>query len=309
MTYNPSILDLMYLKLIPQGSLMTFRNKVYYTGSNAISNIWAKTSDAWALWSVFLTTTIVWDLLQTYSSILTNSINPIGGTLTIGNEAVNTHVRIATENSRSVVLHLGDGNSATSAADIRIGSGSSSQGNVRILDGTGSTGTITLGTTGTTTTLNCPLTPAYPYTIGTQVAPTIPSIGKEGAIGYVAPVTFIQNGLSSGSNGGGLSLRSVSLTKGIWLVSGSYLFPLNYTITNANINVAITLNNGAGMLFRKGTNPIAGLSNPFPRGMSTCGVINVSPVFPATTITYYLNGRSDTGGGASNIIFMAMRIA
>lgn len=153
-------------------------------------------------------------------------------------------------------------------------------------------------TTLTNSTFNTSLTPTYSY-----------PITNTEAIGYIAPVTFIQNGLSSGSNGGGLSLRSVSLTKGIWLVSGSYLFPLNYTITNANINVAITLNNGAGMLFRKGTNPIAGLSNPFPRGMSTCGVINVSPLFPATTITYYLNGRSDSGGGATNIIFMAMRIA
>jgi hypothetical protein len=135
MAYNPSVLDFLYLRLTPQASLMTFRNAVRYTGSNAISNIWAKTADGWSQWTTFLTTTIVWDLLQTYSSILTNAINPIGSTLTIGNTAVDTNVAFATQNGRTAVLHLGDGPGST--GDIHIGNGLDSTNTIQILQSIG----------------------------------------------------------------------------------------------------------------------------------------------------------------------------
>jgi len=307
MTYNPSILDLRYLKLIPQGSLMTFRNKVYYTGSNAISNIWSKTSDSWTTWTTFLTTTIVWDLLQTYSSILTNAINPIGaGTLTIGSE-VEHHIHIATENSRSVVLHLGDGNNATSAADIHINNGANCLGNVEILNGTGSTGTITLGTrriipsvSTTTTTLGCPLTPLY----------TTYPISVTGAIGYVIPTTTVLNPTLP-SGGGSSSVRSIAIpTDGIWALYGELLGPetvppntppYSYPGTFYGISFSTGINGGGTFIGQQKT----GQQIP-----PTTNIFSATYFIAArlTAGTVYLNGRSQTSYtiGSSRIIVLRL---
>jgi hypothetical protein len=165
-------------------------------------------------------------------------------------------------------------------------------------------------TTLTNSTFNEPLTPTYDYPVGPELAPNTPSIGTAGTIGFVAPVTFITDTLASGAiAGGGASLRSVTLTQGIWLLSGSFQYP-SFNLTSSNIQVAVTLNSGVNALFRKGTQALGTLSNPYPRGMSTIGFINVSPIFPATNITYYLNGRNDSGSvTVTNIRFVAIRIA
>jgi len=249
MTYNPSILDLMYLKLTPQGSLMTFRNAVYYTGSNAISNIWAKTSDAWTLWSVFLTTTIVWDLLQTYSSILTNAINPISGTLTIGNTAVNTNVEIATRNGRTVVLHLGDGPNAT--GDIHIGNGLGSTNHIQILhaEDNGSSGVVNLGSATSTTNLYSPMTPirVYPVIPMSQTNNTTTTYGTSGTIGF----TIVRAQIPSDRfiSGTGLVYAfgdiSVSIPVGTWVLVGEVI-----------ANAVFGNTNGLSFGFTDPTNPL-----------------------------------------------------
>ena len=80
--------------------------------------------------------------LETFSGgIKTNVINPTttGGTIQIGHGSTTNNVEIASEASRSVVLHLGDGN--TSSGGIHIGNGNDSSGNVQILNGTYALGT------------------------------------------------------------------------------------------------------------------------------------------------------------------------
>jgi hypothetical protein len=80
--------------------------------------------------------------LETFNSgIKTNSITPLtsGGTIQIGQGDPTNRVRIASEPSRSVVLHLGDGD--TSSGGIHIGNGNDSSNNVQILNGTYALGT------------------------------------------------------------------------------------------------------------------------------------------------------------------------
>jgi hypothetical protein len=253
MTYNPSVLDLLYLKLIPQGSLMTFTNKVYYLGSTAISNIWATTANAWTQWATFLTTTIVWDLLQTYSSILTNAINPISGTITIGNTAVNTNVEIATRNGRTAVLHLGDGPGST--GDIHIGNGLGSTQNIQLLYAAdnGSSGTVNLGSATSTTNLYCPLTPLYSYSaIPFTLANGTYNYGTAGRIGYTI-VRASSGGYIGGSPVGNTywkSINDITLTKGIWLITGETTSTsVNGAIVGIGLNTALDTNVG-GFGFR-----------------------------------------------------------
>jgi hypothetical protein len=291
MTYNPSILDLRYLKLIPQNALMTFRNYVYYLGPNATSNIWATTTNGWVLWYDFLTTTIVWDLLQTYASIKTPSINPIGGTLTIGNEAVDTNVEIATQTGRSVILHLGDGNSSTGG--IHIGNGTTTTGNVNILNGTGATGTINLGNqvlspaTVTTLHLNNSLTPTYPYPVGTSTGNNTPSIGTAGTIGYIPPTTFITFIPGDGIAGGaGNSMRSTNLTPGIWMLYGFARKATGQYIYASGIGFSTVLNSNVGEVGRRATIQQGGTPLEGCWALTTTAIVN-----PTTNTTYYLNVR------------------
>ena len=237
MTYNPSVLDLLYLKLIPQGSLMTFTNKVYYTGSNAISNIWAKTADGWSQWATFLTTTIVWDLLQTYSSILTNSINPIGGTITIGNTAVNTNVEIATRTGRTAVLHLGDGPSST--GDIHIGNGLASTNHIQLLHAAdnGSSGVLNLGNSTSTINLYSPMTPirTYPVIPISLASGTTATYGIAGTIGYTL-VRANNSGTRYFGNGNIYCFadQTLSIPVGIWYLVGETICNSTFGQINGN---------------------------------------------------------------------------
>ena len=74
--------------------------------------------------------------LETFTAgIKTDAINPTTttGTIQIGQAATNSNVEIASQTSRSTVLHLGDGNSSSGA--IHIGNGSASNNNINILNG------------------------------------------------------------------------------------------------------------------------------------------------------------------------------
>jgi hypothetical protein len=283
---------------------MTFTKSVSYTGSNAISNIWAKTSDAWTLWTTFLTTTIVWNLLQTYSSILTNAINPVTKQiLRIGNTAVDTKVEFATQTGRTAVLHLGDGPDAS--GDIDIGNGLGSLNHIQLLHAAdnGSSGVVNLGSATSTTNLYSPFTPLHSYPVGTATGQNTPSIGTAGTIGFIAPTTFISNGTGTGSNGAGGSQRSVSLTPGTWLVAGTARTP-GFAGSNA-ITITTQQNNvSPGPIYgRKGTWQYP-IQPTYPWGLATMAIVNLS-----TTTTLYMTVRNDSFSSVNYNNFTCIRIA
>ena len=297
MTYNPSVLDLLYLKLIPQGSLMTFTNAVYYLGSNAISNIWSKTSDSWTTWTTFLTTTIVWDLLQTYSSILTNSINPIGGTLTIGNTAVNTNIEIATQTGRTAVLHLGDGSSST--GDIHIGNGLGSTNHIQLLHAAdnGSSGVLNLGSATSTTNLYSPLTPIRTYPI-TPFAPTNGTLtyGTAGKIGYMIVASQNTGNITaSGTNpaspndyrvAGYFTNLTISVPTGVWILQLEF-------VTTVIFGVSIGLSFGTTPIPAGQPNAIttkkAGMFGCQYCGRNNSGIPNQNILSYNQTLCHYTN--------------------
>ena len=247
-----------------------------------------------------LVTSTTWLALQNFTTIETDTVNPIGaGTLTIGS-GVDHDIRIASQNSRSVVLHLGDGN--TSSGDVLINSGEDATGGVTILNGLGSTGTITLGVAGTTLSLGCPLTPTYPY-------PNISgAIGvRSTAIGYIAFVSAIgSNTFGPGTSGSGVSLRYADLTAGTWLLAGWVRFPSGSNLTNTNVNFSTQLNNIGGQIARKG-NLTLGTSGTIPtnsRALTTTAV-----VFVSVTTRYYFNVCNATTGGITNCDMRPTRIA
>jgi len=109
-------------------------------------------------------------------------------------------------------------NPLTTGGTLTIGNGSATN-NVSIMSAS-NTGILTLGSSGSTTTLNCPITPMY-------TVPVIPV----GAIGYRAPITFVANGSFSDTP---ITVRSCSVTQGTWLiyffVNLSGIFVFNSTI-------------------------------------------------------------------------------
>lgn len=231
-----------------------------------------------------LLTSTTWLAIQNFTGIETNAVNPISssGTITIGS-GVDHDIRIASQDSRSVVLHLGDGASATSGAGIHIGNGLNSQGNVNILNGVGSTGTIFLGTSRivpsvstTITTLNCPLTPMYSYPI-TNVD----------SIGYVITGTLVSSTSSAGAFG--TLLRTISLAPGSWFLSGW----ITYTSAYAGYYAIGFSNNTSGTIHiaRKGTfnNPtgMTGLTGIY---LATSGFITFTTT---TSMSLYLRTASN----------------
>jgi len=254
-----------------------------------------------------LLTSTTWLALQNFTGIETDTINPISGSITIGT-GVNHEIKIASQNSRSVVLHLGDGASATSAAGIHINNGANCLGNVNILNGTGSTGTITLGTrrtvpsiSTTTTTLGCPLKPLY----------TTYPISVTGAIGYVIPTTTVQNPTLP-SGGGSSSVRSVVIpTDGIWALYGELLGPetvppntppYSYPGTFYGISFSTGINGGGTFIGQQKT----GQQIP-----PTTNIFSATYFVAArlTAGTIYLNGRSQTSYTIGSSKIIALRLA
>lgn len=156
----------------------------------------------------------------------------------------------------------------TAGATLAIGNGSVTN-NVSIMSAS-NTGILTLGSSGSTTTLNCPITPMYNLI-------TIPV----GAIGYRAPITFLTNGpLVAGS---GAAMRSCSVTQGTWLI---YFF-VNFSGVFA-FNFTIELQTAFG---RRGTVTIGGT----PTGGNLLTTIGGMTYF-ATSQTVNFRVRNDSGG-------------
>jgi hypothetical protein len=132
-------------------SAVNICNGVYNLGDPCGSvNIFSNTNDSFSGGDMNLFTTsrgnltvggtnnnsIVFNKAPQFSSgLTTNTIDPttVGGTLQIGHGSTTNNVEIASQASRSVVLHLGDGNLSSGA--VHVGNGAGSSNNVQILNG------------------------------------------------------------------------------------------------------------------------------------------------------------------------------
>lgn len=199
-------------------------------------------------------------------------------------------------------------NPLTAGATLAIGNGATT--NVSIMSAS-NTGILTLGSSGSTTRLNAPLTPLYDYPIGTATGLDTPSIGTAGTIGFIPETTFITNTAREGSTGSGGSLRSTVLTAGTWALYGyvqySALGQLNTPAFTIVFTTVLNGTNGAFEVGRKGIqqgNNSALAPNMFI-GLSTCGFAT-----PTATTTYYLNVRSlFVNYDTQKSIFIAVRIS
>lgn len=241
--FNPSAWDFTtYFKYL--NSLVTYPRAqqatinfiaVVLTTRTALTQ-WADTAYAtseivaWATANVpaLLPNPQTWNNLQYYfGGIAVNTINPngAGGTVNIGSGYTYSPVFVSGQASRSVVLHLGDGN--TSTGGIHINNGTNTTGNVEILNGTGSTGTITLGSSTSTTSLGCPLTPNYNYTAMPYALPNNGS-GVYGTVGKIGTTYFTRStnfyvpaGRISDANWFIMfGIVNITLPVGVWFLNG-----------------------------------------------------------------------------------------
>ena len=216
--------------------------------------------------------------LETFSGgILSNTINPTttGGTIQIGHGATNNNVEIASQVNRSVVLHLGDGN--TSSGGIHIGNGAGSSNNVNIINGaytsgqtagtvnilsgsnavgtlggncnlfTGSRGTLTIGAT-----INNSITVVKQtqFTNGTYsdkmdgIVPTSTmTIGNNLGLGTVeiANSASFTGGVNIGTKGGVPSVGIVSIGGGSGTSTNLYSGTTNLGYTGSTLNIQTPL--------------------------------------------------------------------
>jgi hypothetical protein len=212
---------------IAQNYPITFTNLVFATDA-ALTKM-ANTSYVIANLVPYLASlpplSITWSAIQNFTGIQTNTINPISGTITIGNIAVDTNVEFATRNGRTVVLHLGDG--AGSTGDIHIGNGLGSTNHIQILHAAdnGSSGVVNLGNSTSTLNLYSPMTPIRTYPVIPMVSTTgTVAYGTAGTIGYT-----LVNSTTYGSFfvGGGSTIietiQSLSIPTGVWYLVGEVI--------------------------------------------------------------------------------------
>lgn len=315
--FNPAAWDFSFLDRFAayfvtfprtQNDLINFPESPTLTTRTALTQ-WADTAYAtseivaWTAANVpaLLPVAQTWAILQYYfGGIAVNTINPLttGGTLMIGSSPGNT-VYIGGKDSRSTVLHLGDGN--TSSGSIHINNGTNATGNVNILDGTGGTGILTLGSSTSTTRLNSQYTRLYPYVVGTATDPNTPPIGTAGTIGFVAASTWITNATSSGA--AGKSVRSVSLTPGVWIIAGTTRtsgFAGSHSLQFTGNPDSI-----AGTSYgKKGTWGYTAGQPTLPWGQAIIITLSVT-----TTIPLYLTQRNDNSTPINYSAMVAIKIA
>lgn len=172
--------------------------------------------------------TLTWALVQTFTlGILTNSINPInvGGTLQIGQGSTTNNVEIASQASRSVILHLGDGDNNTSGGGVHIGNGVDSSNNVQILNGAyGATGVA--GQVNILTGTHNALATGGNVNIHTGTCKGISTIGNS------LSTTTINSAITNIANNGMAATDKVNICGGA-NATGSELFLGSTTLTRA----------------------------------------------------------------------------
>lgn len=290
-----------------QNATINFQDPVYLTTRTALTQ-WADTAYATAqivAWVTANVTPILGSAFTSavlqyyYGGIAVNTINPLttGGTLLIGNGSATNNVEVASQEGRSVVLHLGDGN--TSAGAIHINNGTGTTGDVEILSGTGSTGTITLGSSTSTITLNCPLEPLYSPIFTSQ------------QIGFILPTVFLTNDGLAG--GGHTSLRSIVIPEdGVYMMNGAMFgtgtdapFPYptqfyGYSFSTVGPNPA---NVDANFILRQ----VTGIQIQANRATRWSTTFTIAARLTAGTI--YFNGRFQFTYTIGSSVVKVMRIA
>ena len=222
--------------------------------------------------------------LETFSSgISTNSLAPTSASsqMDIGSSSTGV-INIGVTSGRSQIIHIGDGNSNVAGGSVHINNGTSTASNVQILNGTGSTGTITLGSTTSTLTVNPPITFGYsttPSFSGTQ-------------LGFSYSGTFPSTLTTSGAT---ISTFSIS-TAGVYL----FIFGIQVNTTTNPTSFYMGI-----------TSQVYGYS-PMNTSNFTCsGTQYVSQA--NNTLTFYNLTPTFSGGSGtftiSNAFYRAIRIA
>jgi hypothetical protein len=262
--FNPSAWDFAtyfkYLNSIvtfprAQNAVINFVTQVYLTTRTALTQ-WADTA--------YSTSEIVaWLATVNFGAALTSAVLQYyyGG------------IRVATINP------------LTAGATLAIGNGATTN-NVSIMSAS-NTGILTLGSSGSTTSLGAPLTPLYAY-------PVIPV----GAIGYRPPITQTNN-LVGNPSAAGYTVRGVNVTAGVWMMCGTITwssYPEFYTML-----FTTTLGGITGNLVQKGSFFPTG-SKPIPLKTSLFGIASLSAGFLG------FNGRCLPDQLITNADFVVIRV-
>ena len=153
--------------------------------------------------------------LETFTGgIVTDTISPttvstvmnIGATSTAG-------INIGTIAGRSAVIHIGDGDNNLAGSGVHVNNGLNTASNVQILNGSGSTGTITLGSSTSTTNVNSILTLAKPVVLG-----TVATVNTQ--LGFVVVETINATTIATSTTTNAFT-TNVTLPSGIWLINYS----------------------------------------------------------------------------------------
>jgi len=225
--------------------------------------------------------------LETFSSgIATNSLATTSTSSTLDIASTSTGViNIGVLGGRSQIIHIGDGNSNVAGGSVHINNGTNTASNVQILNGVGSTGTITLGSTTSTLTINSPISMGYS---------TLPSFSSTSMIGYSYLGSFPATLPTTNS-----TLSSVTIS-----TAGVYLFMFA-------LQVNCTLNPTTFYL----TVSFSGLATgycPMNTTNFTCQLTQYFTKSDNTTVTYNLTPTYNGGTGpfnVSNSFFRAVKIA
>jgi len=277
--------------------IVTIYNPAYFASNTA--NLTQSQANALYLQK---TTADTATALETFSSgIATNSLATTSAASTLDIASTSTGViNIGVLGGRSQIIHIGDGNSNVAGGAVHINNGTSTASNVQILNGAGSTGTITLGSTTSTLTVNSPLTWGYS---------TLPSFSSTSMIGYIYSPSYSGSGFGSGNDVTYFS-QSVSV-QGIYLITGflAVSFTTGSTLTKASARIT------TGSV---GGTPIASNSTiPSSTAVVTATQIqyqNLSVIYSlSTTTTFYFTMNytytSGTASAATDSTFKIIRIA
>jgi hypothetical protein len=263
---DQALLDARYVKFpiaqnVPITFTATVRGLTAFLTEN--STIIATTEWIQNYYNYVKTIANTWTGLQTFTlGMLSNTINPTGGTLIIGNTAVNTNVEVATQSGRTSILHLGDGTGATGG--IHIGNGLASTNAVNILYSStdaGSSGTINLGAVNGTVNLRCPLTPLYTYPVAST------------QIGYIQSVS--PSPVAYPTLNADVVLASLTLLVGTWLLVGE-----------AGLDIA------SNNVITAGINTTTSLTSA--RALQSMNFSNSSTSQPTFTVNYILSINAST---------------
>ena len=265
-------------------------NSAFYTVSTTIGLTQSQANALYLLKNTADTATA----LETFNSgISTNSIatttatsnllmypNQTSGGIYLG---VNATATIG----RTGVIHIGDGNSLPSGANIHINNGTNVASNVNILNGTGSTGIINLGCATSVTNCNSNLTMATNkfITMGSNTAFPIST-----QVGY--STFLLSGGTLTTSTTANTNVNLGSIPIGVWIVT---LSCGNGTAIGVNLSLSST----------------TGFSGFNTGYLPSMAYANLNAVVSLTTATtYYLvAGITTVNASIGNINVVILRIA